>query len=360
MNNQEQEITIIEIKNKFISEYLFLKSKFKILFYASFLGAIIALSYVCFKPIKYSAQLTFALEDDKGAAGAGLSGISGAAGLASQFGIDLGNGGGGAFTGLNLLEVMKSKNLVFKTLLCKTNYKGKNLRLIDYYIQTAGLNDNWFKKSEIKINDQFLFPLDQKRESFTFTQDSLLQKIYIKIMEDNLSVYQKDKKIGILSIGVTSKNELFSKLFAENLANEISKYYVEIKTRKARKNVEIIQMQADSIKNELSKSITKSAFATDQIYNLNLAHNVNGAPIKRNQIDVQTNTVILTQLLANLEISKITLRKETPLIQIIDSPFLPLDTDKSRRSIALLSGFMIALFLTCIYLYLSRALVIKD
>ena len=119
-------------------------------------------------------------------------------------------------------------------------------------------------------------------------------------------------------------------------------------------------MQADSIKNELSKSITKSAFATDQIYNLNLAHNVNGAPIKRNQIDVQTNTVILTQLLANLEISKITLRKETPLIQIIDSPFLPLDTDKSRRSIALLSGFMIALFLTCIYLYLSRALVIKD
>ena len=34
----------------------------------------------------------------------------------------------------------------------------------------------------LKINDQFLFPLDQKRESFTFTQDSLLQKIYIKIM----------------------------------------------------------------------------------------------------------------------------------------------------------------------------------
>ncbi len=91
MNNQDQEITIIEIKNKFISEYLFLKSKIKILFYASFLCAIIALSYVYFKPIKYSAQLTFALEDDKGAAGAGLSGISGAAGLASQFGIDLGN-----------------------------------------------------------------------------------------------------------------------------------------------------------------------------------------------------------------------------------------------------------------------------
>jgi hypothetical protein len=359
MNNQDQEITIIEIKNKFISEFTFLKSKFKILLFTSMLGAFIGLSYIYLKPIKYTAQLTFALEDDKGVAGAGLSGISGAAGIASQFGIDLGNGGGGAFTGLNLLEVMKSKNLVFKTLLCKINYKSKNLRLIDYYIQTEGVYDSWYKKNYIIITNQFLFPLDQKRESFTFTQDSLLQKIYIKIMEDNLSVYQKDKKIGILSIGVTSKNELFAKLFAENLANEVSRYYIEIKTRKARKNVEILQIQADSIKNELSKSITKTAYATDQIYNLNLALNVNGAPIKKNQIDVQSNTVILTQLLANLEISKITLRKETPLIQIIDSPFLPLDSDKSRRLIALLSGALVSLFLTCVYLYIIRLLKIN-
>jgi uncharacterized protein involved in exopolysaccharide biosynthesis len=61
----------------------------------------------------YTASLSFALEDEKSGGG----GLSGALGLASSLGIDLGGSAGGAFTGANLLELMKSRNIVEKALL---------------------------------------------------------------------------------------------------------------------------------------------------------------------------------------------------------------------------------------------------
>jgi hypothetical protein len=53
--------------------------------------------------------LTFALEE-------GESGGGSLSGLASQFGYNIG-GGGGAFTGDNLLELMKSRRLIQDVLL---------------------------------------------------------------------------------------------------------------------------------------------------------------------------------------------------------------------------------------------------
>jgi uncharacterized protein involved in exopolysaccharide biosynthesis len=46
-------------------------------------------------------------------------------------------------------------------------------------------------------------------------------------------------------------------------------------------------------------------------------------PSARKQVDVQANTAILTELVKQSELAKVTLRKETPLIQVIDRPILP-------------------------------------
>ena len=73
-------------------------------------------------------------------------------------------------------------------------------------------------------------------------------------------------------------------------------------------------------------------------------------PTKRKQVDVQANTAILTQLVANLELSKVSLRKETPLIQVIDRPILPLDKDRVSKKKSLLLGGFLAGFLTVLYL----------
>jgi uncharacterized protein involved in exopolysaccharide biosynthesis len=47
----------------------------------------------------------------------------------------------------------------------------------------------------------------------------------------------------------------------------------------------------------------------------------------------------------NLELSKLSLRKETPLIQVIDKPILPLPVEKFGKSRGIMMGGFLAGFL---------------
>ena len=331
----------------------FLESKWKSVFIITTIGAIIGFTFALFEKPTYKAVLTFAMEEDKVGSGGG-TGLSGALGLASSFGIDLGGGGGGAFAASNLAELMKSRLLVEKVLLEPVEINGNTSSLIEYYIQINNLRKKWKDDPGLK-NIQYLSGADPN--NFNLQQDSIIQEIYEELIDkDNLSITQKDKKITILSIEVNSENEIFSKTFCENLAKETSDFYIETKSKKAKINVNVLQRQTDSVRNKLNTAITGVANETDNVYNLNPAFNIKGAPSKKKQIDVQANTAILTNLAVQLELAKITLRKETPLIQLIDSPILPLKKQKFGmfKSIILggfLSGFIYVLYLIFGHLY---------
>ena len=118
-------------------------------------------------------------------------------------------------------------------------------------------------------------------------------------------------------------------------------------------NVEILQKQTDSIRAELNSAITGVASAADNVFNLNMAMNVKRSPGARRQVDVQANTAMLTSLVTNLEMSKMALRKETPLIQVIDKPIFPLEKEKVGKLKSLVLGGFLAGFLTVLYLVFS-------
>ena len=132
--------------------------------------------------------------------------------------------------------------------------------------------------------------------------------------------------------------------------------YIETKTKKAKYNYEILQKQTDSIRNELNLAITGVAQANDNTYNLNPALNVKRSTSAKRQVDVQANTAILTQLVANLEMAKVTLRKETPLIQIIDKPILPLRKERVSKINSIIVGGFISTFLCMSVLGFRRIL----
>ena len=343
-NFDNDEISLKELIFKIREWYQFLLTKWKLIIAVSALGGAIGLTYAFFQKPIYKADLTFAMEDEKSGGG----GLSGALGLASSFGIDLGGGGaGGAFSGVNLMALMKSRKIVEKTLLSPVEFKGKTISLADYYIEFNEMREGWKKNPNLK---SIHFPITSDRSNFTLQQDSILKIIFNDILIYNLSVGQNDKKISIINVTVNTIEEGFSKEFCETLAKVTSDYYVEIKSKKSRMNVEILQKQADSIRAESNSAITGVAAASDNVYNLNPAFNVKKTPSTRRQIDVQANTAILTQLVANLELSKVSLRKETPLIQVIDRPILPLDKEKVSKRISLLLGGFLAGFLTVLYL----------
>ncbi|WP_264553420.1 Wzz/FepE/Etk N-terminal domain-containing protein [Flavobacterium sp. N2038] len=335
---------IIEVK----AWYAYLLSQWKIIMLAGLIGAVSGLTYSLIKKPIYTATLSFALEDEKGGGG-----IGGALGLASSFGFDLGGSGGGIFTGSNLTELFKSRSMVEKTLLSPVTLNGKVISLAEMYIQ----NNNWRKGWN--DNQQFAsikFLPYANREKFTRAQDSIMGVIYRNLSQGGLTVAQKDKKISIVNIDVTSTNELFAKYFCEALAKQVSDFYVSTKSKKARINMSILQYQTDSIRRELNGSITGVAIANDNTFNLNPALNVHRAPSARRQVDVQANTAILTELVKQTELAKVTLRKETPLIQEIDRPILPLKMERVGKAKGLTIGAFLGGFLIVLVLIVKKLL----
>jgi uncharacterized protein involved in exopolysaccharide biosynthesis len=342
---ENDEISLKELIQKIQEWIAYLKTQWKLIIGIAVLGGIIGFAYASFQKTTYSANTTFVLEEDKG------GGMGGAMGLASTFGFDLGGGGGGLFTSSNIIELMKSRLVVEKTLLNPVQLAGKEISLADYYIQINELKEGWAKKPALaNIN----FPVKADRTKFSLVQDSILQTISAGLIKENLVILQKDKKVSIISLTVKTESELFSKLFCEQLLKETSDFYIETKSKKARLNVDILQRQADSIRAELNSAITGVATTSDNVYNLNPALNVKRTPSIRRQVDVQANTAILTQLVAQLEMSKVSLRKETPLVQLIDRPILPLEKDKVGRLKSLVLGGFLAGFLTVLYLVFGQ------
>jgi uncharacterized protein involved in exopolysaccharide biosynthesis len=341
------EISLKELIQKIQEWIAYLKTQWKLIIGIAALGGIIGFVYASFQKPNYLATTTFVLEEDKGGGG----GLGGAMGLASSFGFDLGGGGGGLFTSSNIIELMKSRLVVEKTLLNPVQVAGKEISLADYYIQVNELKEGWAKKPALaNIN----FPINVDRTKFSLEQDSILNGISSGLTKNNLTIAQKDKKVSIISLTVKTESELFSKLFCEQLLKETSDFYIETKSKKSRLNVDLLQHQADSIRSELNGAITGVAAASDNVYNLNPAYNVKKTPSTRRQVDVQANTAILTQLVAQLEMSKVSLRKETPLVQLIDRPILPLEKDKVGRLKSLVIGGFLGGFLTVLYLVLGQ------
>ncbi|TRX04447.1 Wzz/FepE/Etk N-terminal domain-containing protein [Flavobacterium gawalongense] len=343
--NLNDEISLKELIEKAKDWVVYLLSQWKIIVLAGIIGAAIGLAYSFSKKPIYTATLSFVLEDEK-------SGGGGLGSLASSFGFDLGgSGGGGVFAGANLTELFKSRSMVEQTLLSPVTFKGKIISLAEMYIQNNKWRDNWENNPKFK-SIQFL--PGTKRKYFTRAHDSIMGVMYNNLSNGGLVVGQKDKKVAIISIDVTSSNELFSKFFCEALAKEVSNFYIDTKSKKARMNMDILNKQTDSIRGELNGAITGVAVANDNTFNLNPALNVRRAPSARRQVDVQANTAILTELVQQTELAKVTLRKETPLIQIIDKPILPLAKEKFGKTKGIVLGGILAGFLVILYLSAKR------
>lgn len=321
-------------------------SQWKIIILAGFIGALLGLTYSLIKKPVYTATLSFALEDENSGGG-----LSGALGLASSFGFDLGNSGGSIFTGSNLTELFKSRKMVEETLLSPVLVEGKTISLAEMYIQNKKWRADWKKKPKL-LTIQFLPTKDRK--DFTRAQDSVLGAIYTNLSKSSLSVGQKDKKVAIISIDVSSNNELFAKYFCDALAMQVSEFYVATKTEKSRVNMAILQKQTDSIRGELNGAITGVAAANDNTFNLNPAMNIRRTPSVRRQVDVQANTAILTELVKQTELAKVTLRKETPLIQVIDRPILPLKKEKFGKAKGIVLGGFLGGFLMLLGLMVKK------
>lgn len=343
------EVSFKELVHGLRNLFTYLLKKWIFILILIIAGTVMGLLYSVNSKVNYLANCTFVLEEESGGGGGGLSQLTG---LASMVGLDLGGGGGGVFQGENLLELYKSRMMITKTLLSTYQIDGKPTLLADRYIQYNNFKQNKWKDEPALQHINFQ---PDKNGRFSRTQDSLLTEFATEINKKNLVVIKPDKKLNIVKVQVTATDEQFAKGFNDKIVKNVSDFYVQTKTKKSSVNLAIIQHQADSVRRMLNGAIAGVAASNDANPNPNLARAVLKVPSQKRQIDVQANTAILTELVKNLEISKVSLRKETPLIQVIDEPVYPLPAKKNGKMFSMILGGFLFGLLSVIFLSVRRA-----
>lgn len=320
------DISLKEVSAKIAEWVRFLLSKWILILLFGILGGVAGYVYARSKSAIYTAITTFVLEEASG------NSLGQYEGVASMIGINLGGGGGGLFQGDNLIELYKSRQMIERTLMSKINVNGKRQLLIERFKE---ITKNQKENSKFKFH-----PLDENL--YSRQQDSLISSCYQDIINNYLEVSKPDKKLNIFKVEVKSSDEQFSKCFNDQIVKNVNDFYVQTKTKKSLENIYILQHQADSIRKALNGAITGVANSIDANPNANLSRQILRVPSQKRNVDIQTNSVILAELVKNLEISKISLRKETPLIQTINYPVYPLQKDKvSKLKMIIIGGFLL-------------------
>ncbi|MOA02626.1 hypothetical protein D3C78_1220850 [compost metagenome] len=171
-----------------------------------------------------------------------------------------------------------------------------------------------------------------------------------------MSVGKIDKKLSVVEVKCSFSNELFAKTFTESLVNNVTTFYIKTKTGRSQKSVAVLQKKADSLRTALDNALYARARSVDQTPDLNPVRQVATVGGQKKQVDIQVLSTAYGEVLKNLELSKITLSREAPFIQIIDKPILPLDEVRIGSVKGCLIGCVIVVFLTVIILVGRRAI----
>ena len=345
------EISLKELILRIREWWQYLWSKKWVIIAAGIVGALLGLAYAYTRKPVYTATTTFVLESGEKSGGLGAY-----AGVASMMGIDLGGSGGRIFQGDNILELYKSRTMLEKTLFSPLD-STSNQPLIERFIEVNDIRKGWEKKPNLeklvfKVGDLSKPLTDEKIKRL---RDSVVAKVVESVRKNVLSVSKPDKKLNIIKVDARSLDEIFAKRFNEELVKNVNDFYVQTKTKKSLENVAILQHKTDSVRAVMNGAIYSAAAVSDATPNLNPTRQVQRvAPVQRAQFSAETNKAILSEMLKNLEMGKMSLLKETPLIQVIDKPVYPLDKEKKSKILSAIAfGFFLSM-LTIIYLVLLR------
>ena len=326
MEQYNDEIQLKDILIKLSAYKTFLLSKKFTIIAVSGLFFVLGIVFSITSNTKYTAELTFVVEDQQ--QGVSLGSMSG---MASQFGFDIGGSSSATFSQNNILEFLKSRGVVEAALMQSRIVNKNEDLLIEHYLHLNNIKDSW------KNNKDF--------NSFSFhgiltqVNDSISGDVWMNIIEDKLVVELQSDEANIINLSYVSKNEEFAKIFVETLIEQMSKMYITHQTAQASKTLNFLTSRSDSVFIELE--IAEEEFA--KVKDINQRIVKASGRLKELQLmrSVEVLNTMYLEIVKNLEISKLTLLNQTPIIQIIDRPILPLKfEEKSKIFLGLLGAFL--------------------
>jgi hypothetical protein len=319
-NGQPQELTPrnLILMAQYIMNYV-LRKWYMILAIGVVAGLAAALYYKYTKDDVFIAEITFVIDEE-----ITKQKKSGFSEITEQLGLGPSDAGSLFSSESNIAALLMSRMLTEQTLLSQVpSDKNKKILFVDFFLDSLPYRDKWFKEPAIR-NINFSVPPQTPQEELT--RNRIIGKIHKHISGRQIKIEKKLKGSNILAATCTSEHELYSKLFLEALIANVTTYYVNAQTKKARANLEAIKRRTDSVRNAYGGSLYQKATAGDA--NINPVREVAVVPAYKKQTDAEILKSAYTELALSLESAKTSLMQTTPFIQVLDSPVLPLAVNK--------------------------------
>ena len=327
MYNQENQIEAKDLIKKIQNylNYFYIKKYFILLFSLAFAMLISLINEI--RDETFTANLTFIVEEE-----GPVNSLGSMSSIASQFGLNIGSTSQTIFSNNNIKELILSRKVISKVLMDSCNIKGEKDLIIEHYLSKEKIRNEWEKKKDFK-------EINFNKGYLSRQHDSIINLIYVNIIENTLEVDFNDSESNVLTVSFTSNDEYLSKFFVEKLIDQVSKMYISNQTLVASNRLAFIHSRADSVFIELKN--TEKRLAKVQDVNQRIVKFQ--ARLKELQLirDVEILNTTYLEILKNLELSKLTLLNSTPIIKIVDKPVLPLPTNKA----SMLKAFLISCFL---------------
>ncbi len=319
--HKDDEIDLIALlKTVFLARRFVVKTT---ILFAVF-GVILAL----ISPVKYSASSTFVPQLSEGRTNSSIGG------LASLAGINL-----SAIMGsqpqdippslypqiaesipyqLALLEAKVGSNgTSFRNYILDQNGGVAILPLLKKY--TIGLPGLLFnkKKDNNEPTDSSLFQVSEEdKDLFAF----VAQVLSIEV----------DEQEGLVSISVELADRMVAAQLAQAATDLLQSNIIAFKSQSARNNLDFIERQYESKRQEFEQIQDSIAIFKDQ--NLNITSSLYQNQLSRLESQFTVTSSVFQELAGQVEQAKIQVNKDTPIFTIIEPVSVPLERSKPKRS----------------------------
>lgn len=311
------------------------------------IAAGLALTYSVYKqntkPQLYVAKASFMTNSEP----AGRSNFNSILPIAGMLGFS-----GGETTAERIVELLSTQQMVFTTLQREVTISGKKDLLFNHYLSLFGVKE----KTDSLANFNFVAkPIEQ----FNLTENTVAAAIYKNITTELLSATASES--GIIYITCTATNEVFAKEFTQNLVLTVSDIYIKRATERQKRTFDILNNRVDSIYNALINAEYSLANWVDDNRTSMRAGSIAATKAIR-QDRLKSNAEILNVMYAeavkNREVASMNLLNNTPVVQIIDIPSLPLSVLEQDKFKTIVQWVTFGLFVAAFLLVLRK--IIRD
>jgi len=254
-----------------------------------------------------------------------VDGESGGAGqqymrIAESFGLGGRGGSSNLLTIENIKSLAFSKKIIYDALLSEINIEGKQMLLINYYIDQFDVLKRF--KSIIKNPTDFKIQKVQPFES-SINEEIILNHVFRGLQKKAISI-SSPKATSLLEIKIQSSDEQFSFWFSKCLSNSLYDFFITKIKKGEDSSLKQIQLKCDSIEVVLKiKEQLLAELADNSLLTVKSAGRLDEMRVSR-ELNILNAMYIVN--VKNLEIAKYSATNEKKVFDILDEPVLPLVT----------------------------------